>query len=552
MLALGSSVLSSHLLNEMRLPDTLVSINTALGRAAAKDIPETRAVNWARGCAWARLSEAAAISEVALLATEGSLMGDCEELLVDSISASGGALAELAPVSFAILRAAVLVASLLSNFSIKVWALLTIALSRDRDVEGLLLCADCTVSTAILALLGALVKLTPFTFAIHRAAHLCAWPVLHVFMFELALDATMLCCHSDHELARLAAASARGTTSTPFCEVSFAIHWAGAITTRLGLLVHVGVVAFFASELRLTSNNEGLGLGASSTEVATRVGNLCIARCVVSPVADARDGASRLLTQSPAWISAVIRHWRAVLALQTAVLGGGDLNPLSVLPDNLFVLVAAVSIALPIFSPSTHSINWAWLGFWVARPDLNLANVFTLLASMLSILSDLEPASLIAIRAALCCAGLPWQPITNTRDRAWLLIAHLMLHGSSLGLAFLSTVKSWLCHNEGGLLSAASTINTAFTELGPVTFTVHWARCFTAGCFINCSIRSSAAFTTAFLFNFHSECPALGAASAASDLAITISLKPLELVTSALTPFTPTAFAIDCAARQLA
>lgn len=306
MLALGSSMLSSHLFNEMRLPDTLVSIDAALSRASAERIPETGAINWARGCARASLSEAAAISKLALLATKGGLMGDCEELLMDTISASGGALAERAPRSFAVLRAAVLVASLLANFSIEVRALLTIALSRNRDLEGLLLCANCTVGTAILALFSALVKLAPFSFTIHRAAHLCAWPVLHMFMFELALVAAMLCCHSDNKMPGLAAASARGTTSTPFCEVSFAIHWARAITTRLGLLVHVGVIAFFASELCLTSDNEGLGLGASSTEVATRVCDLCIARCVIGPGADARNGASRLLALCPAGISAII------------------------------------------------------------------------------------------------------------------------------------------------------------------------------------------------------------------------------------------------------
>lgn len=192
MLALGSSVLSTHEFNEMRLLDTLVSIDATLSGASAERIPHTGAGNWARGCARASLSEAATIRKLTLLATEGSLMGDGEELLMDSVSTSGGALGKLAPRSFAILRAAVLVASLLSNFPIEVWALCTIALSRNSDMEGLLLCANCTVSTAILALFSALVKLAPFSFTIDRAAHLCAWPVLHSFMFGLALVATML------------------------------------------------------------------------------------------------------------------------------------------------------------------------------------------------------------------------------------------------------------------------------------------------------------------------------------------------------------------------
>jgi len=191
MLALGSSVLSTHGFNEMGLPDTLVSIDTTFSRASSEDIPHTLAVNWARRCARASLSEAAAISEWALSTSERSMMGDSVEFLVDAVSASGGALAETTPRSFAILRAAVLVASLLSNFSISMRALLSIALSRNSDMESLLLCANCTIGTAILALFGALVKFAPFAFAIDRAAHLCAWPVLHSFMFVIALDATM-------------------------------------------------------------------------------------------------------------------------------------------------------------------------------------------------------------------------------------------------------------------------------------------------------------------------------------------------------------------------
>lgn len=200
MLALGSSVLSTHEFNEMRLLDTLVSINTTLSGATAERIPHTGAGNWARGCARASLSEAATIRKLTLLATECGLMGDGEELLMDSVSTSGGALGKLAPRSFAILRAAVLVASLLSNFPIEVWALCTIALSRNSDMEGLLLCANCTVSTAILALFSALVKLAPFSFTIDRAAHLCAWPVLDLLMFVVALLATMLGEHIDFEL----------------------------------------------------------------------------------------------------------------------------------------------------------------------------------------------------------------------------------------------------------------------------------------------------------------------------------------------------------------
>jgi len=239
------------------------------------------------------------------------------------------------------------------------------------------------------------------------------------------------------------------------------------------------------------------------------------------------------------------------------VLGRGELDPLAVLPDNLFVAVAALGIAVPVFGPSTLCIHWAWLGCRLTGPHLNLANVFTLLASMLGMLSDLEPASLIGtIRiffwTAFFSALLPWQPVTDAWDGAWVLVAHLMLHGSSLGLALLSTMCSFLCHNESGLLGAASTINAAFTEFGPVAFAVHRAGCLAARCFINRSIRSGAALTTAFLFNFHCELPALGASSAASDLTVTISLEPLELVASALAPFTPTTLAINCAARQLA
>lgn len=350
----------------------------------------------------------------------------------------------------------------------------------------------------------------------------------------------------------MAAASTCGTASTPFCEVPFAIHWARALTARLGLFLHVGVVAFSASELCLASDNEGLGLGAVSTEVASGVCNLGIACAVIGPTANARNWASRLLTLHLAWISAIVRHRRAVLALRTTMLGRFDLNPLAVLPDHLVVAVAAVGIAFTILGPFAHSRNWAWHGLWVTRPDLHLANVVTLLASMLGMLSDLEPASLITIRTAWFSARLPWEPVTDTGNRAWVLVAHLMLHSSSLVRTFLSTMFSRLCHNESGLLGATPTLFTALTEFGPVAFAVHRAGCFATICFVNSSIRGGAAFTAAFLFDFHSELPALGAPSAASDFTITITLEPLEVVTSTLAPFSPSTLAINCAARQLA
>lgn len=106
-------------------------------------------------------SEFAGVLPRAFLATKGSLMGDGVGLLAISRTTSGGALTELAPRSFAILWAAVLIAGLLIHFAIFVVACFTTTFRLHRNREGPLFSSNGTIATAILAFFSALVKFAP-------------------------------------------------------------------------------------------------------------------------------------------------------------------------------------------------------------------------------------------------------------------------------------------------------------------------------------------------------------------------------------------------------
>lgn len=118
-------------------------------------------MNWAWCCVRACFGEAACVLPRALLATKSSLVGDGVSLLSDSSATRSGALTELAPSSFAVLWAAMLVALLLVDFTILVVASGATTLRLHRDGENSLLSSNGTVATAILAFFSALVKLAP-------------------------------------------------------------------------------------------------------------------------------------------------------------------------------------------------------------------------------------------------------------------------------------------------------------------------------------------------------------------------------------------------------
>lgn len=161
-IALSSTVLGLDEFNEMFLLNTLVVIDTTFCRAMAPmRIPFTLAINWAWFGVRACFSEFATILPLAFLATKSSVMGDGVGLLSISVATRSGALTKLAPITFAVLWAAMFIAVLLKNFTMFCRALLSAAFSLNSDREGLLLCSNCTIATAILALLSALVKTTP-------------------------------------------------------------------------------------------------------------------------------------------------------------------------------------------------------------------------------------------------------------------------------------------------------------------------------------------------------------------------------------------------------
>jgi len=97
----------------------------------------------------------------AFLATKSSLMGDGVGLLLVSIATRSRALTILTPRTFAMLWAAMFIAISLENFIVFCRALLTTTFGLHSDGEGLLLCSNCTIATAILALFSALVKAAP-------------------------------------------------------------------------------------------------------------------------------------------------------------------------------------------------------------------------------------------------------------------------------------------------------------------------------------------------------------------------------------------------------
>jgi hypothetical protein len=228
--------------------------------------------------------------------------------------------------------------------------------------------------------------------------------------------------------------------------------------------VAIFVGAFFTTELCGNSDVVRLGLCAFAAEVAPWVGNQGIACVVLAPAANAVDWAAWLLADC--FLGFSIR-W-SVLALSTTMLGRGDLDPLAVLHDGSHTIRAA-GIAVSILAPLADCRNWARNWLWITKLNLHLILITAFLATMHSFLGDNEVTSLGAIRvpsvhsmsSALSRAILPLSPIAHASYWARVLVASIVLDVSRLVLAFLSTMKCFLSHNEDGLCLTTSTVAAA-------------------------------------------------------------------------------------------
>jgi len=137
-LAVLASILGLHGLDE---PCSLHTTTTLL--AAARPLRKvTTAVHRARGCVIARLGVACSVAVWAVLATKSCRLVDDVMALLDTVATSGGALAELCPMTDAILWAAVVVARHLVDLTILVFALCSTAHSRLVNVEDAFFCAN--------------------------------------------------------------------------------------------------------------------------------------------------------------------------------------------------------------------------------------------------------------------------------------------------------------------------------------------------------------------------------------------------------------------------
>jgi hypothetical protein len=133
------------------------------------------------------------ITAGAFHATMGSRTADAIGALLDSISTRGGALREVSPSSNAILWAALIVADLLLNCVMDVWALCTTILSLHSDSVFARLRANGTIALTVSALLTAFGPFAPRSFTRNGAWIIAAGLNLHVAMLMRAIRATMLC-----------------------------------------------------------------------------------------------------------------------------------------------------------------------------------------------------------------------------------------------------------------------------------------------------------------------------------------------------------------------
>jgi len=157
MRAVLASILGLHGLDE---PCSLHTTTTLL--AAARPLGKvTTAVHRARGGVRACLGVACLVAMGAFLATMFCMLCDVVDALHNTIATRGGAIAELCPMTFAILWAAFIVAGLFVDLTIFVWALRSTTHSRLVDVEDTDLLANFTIATAICALFAALTKAAP-------------------------------------------------------------------------------------------------------------------------------------------------------------------------------------------------------------------------------------------------------------------------------------------------------------------------------------------------------------------------------------------------------
>lgn len=316
------------------------------------------------------------------------------------------------------------------------------------------------------------------------------------------------------------------------------------------MIILVGAVV--TTKLCLNRDVVRLGLGASAAEVASWVGNLCIAGVVLAPMTLAINWASRLVANR--FLGFSIR--KPVLAFFTTMLCSRDLDPLAELHD-WSDTIRATSIAFSILAPFADCRNWAGHRLWITRPKFHLVQVSALEATMLGFLRYNPVARLSTIRATLLCALVPLCPMAFAINWAWVRVAGVALDGTSLVWALLSTMKCFLRHIVDRLCLPSSTFTATWARFSPLANTIHWARCFTARLNHDGPTGCLATLTTTNLLFFHGEGLALHATPTAhcgGDISVPtwhVHLQGSDFLACAFTPFAPGALARLRAARQL-
>jgi hypothetical protein len=310
----------------------------------------------------------------------------------------------------------------------------------------------------------------------------------------------------------------------------------------------------------LLSDGIHLGLCATTTEVVScastsLLGIACVVRAVRTNAINWAIG----LVAEGLW-QIVCR--RRILALDTTILGFGDLNPLTSLDDGLWLLgVIALGRALTELCPGAHGINGA--GHWlrVAGTKLGLVKLTAFFTTMLGLHSHDPMSALRAISTALISALVPLGPEALAIDWAWdVLIAGLTLDIAMLVATLLTAMQSYLCHHEDALVLSTTTRAAALTRLTPIALAIDWARCLTASGSVHLFVVRFALLTSTDQVLGHRECAGLGATAAAvlhfTSASVAIGWicwsQHLHIGSFALTPSAPRSLTLLWAARQMA
>lgn len=200
MLAILPSILGHGLLDEISRLRTTTTLLSA-GRPRSK-IANT--IHRARRGVLACLGVRGFITEGAWNATMGFVVSDEKCALCDTIPTRSGTIAELCPMSVAVLWATRLIAAHLLDLTVSVRALLSTVLGGHTDGECTRADAHRTTIETVGAILIAITPFTPYSFAIDWAWVLSASTVFEVFEL-FAFATSILRLHINDVLSRLTA-----------------------------------------------------------------------------------------------------------------------------------------------------------------------------------------------------------------------------------------------------------------------------------------------------------------------------------------------------------